>query len=131
MRRLFNRARNSSKKGDWERFREAQCAYKKAIESAKRNSWREFSKGIETAPEALRLHRILSQENKAYLGCIKLPSGGYTESVEESLVHPMDVHFPGSRGLFGGSGEGPMIEGGYKPREWRLAAKVVHPSGVE
>jgi hypothetical protein len=27
--------------------------------------------------------------------------------------------------------EGPTTEGGYKPREWRLAAKVVHPSGVE
>jgi hypothetical protein len=24
-----------------------------------------------------------------------------------------------------------MTEGGYKPREWRLAAKVVYPSGVE
>jgi hypothetical protein len=24
-----------------------------------------------------------------------------------------------------------MIEGGYKPKEWRLAAKVVYPSGVE
>jgi hypothetical protein len=24
-----------------------------------------------------------------------------------------------------------MIEGGYKPREWRLAGKVVYPSGVE
>jgi hypothetical protein len=24
-----------------------------------------------------------------------------------------------------------MIEGGYKPREWMLAAKVVYPSGVE
>jgi hypothetical protein len=24
-----------------------------------------------------------------------------------------------------------MIEGGYKPREWKLAGKVVYPSGVE
>jgi hypothetical protein len=24
-----------------------------------------------------------------------------------------------------------MIEGGYKPRQWRLAVKVVYPSGVE
>ena len=24
-----------------------------------------------------------------------------------------------------------MIGGGFKPREWRLAAKVVYPSGVE
>jgi hypothetical protein len=45
------------------------------------------------------MHRILSQENEAYLGCIKLPSGGHIESVEESLGHLMDVHFPGSGGL--------------------------------
>jgi hypothetical protein len=77
----------------------------------------EFCKGIETVPEASRLHRILSQENKAYMGCIKLPSGGYTKSVEESVGHLMNVHFPGSWGPSGGLGEGPMIEGGYKPRE--------------
>ena len=35
VRRLFNRARNSSK-GDWERFREAQHAYKKAIKGEKK-----------------------------------------------------------------------------------------------
>ena len=75
VRRLFNQARNSSEESDWECFREAQCAYKKAIVVAKRNSWRGFCEGIEKVPEALRLHRILSQENKTYLGCIKLPSG--------------------------------------------------------
>jgi hypothetical protein len=31
VRRLFNRARNLGKEGDWERFRETQRAYKKAI----------------------------------------------------------------------------------------------------
>jgi hypothetical protein len=78
-----------------------------------------------------RLHRILSQENKTYLGCIKLLTRDYTESVEESLGHPMDVHFPGSRGPSSSLGGGPMIERGYKPREWRLAGQVVYPSGVE
>ena len=131
VRRLFNRARNSSEEGDWERFRETQRAYKKAIVIAKRNSWREFCEGIEKVPEAVRLHRILSQENKIYLGCIKFPSGDYTESMEESLEHLMHVYFPDSRGPSDGSGGRPMLGRGYKPREWRLAAKVVYPSGVE
>jgi hypothetical protein len=65
----------------------------------------------EDSVKASRLHRILSQENKTYLGCIKLPSGGYTESVEKSLGHLLDVHFPGSWGPSSGLGEGPMIEG--------------------
>jgi hypothetical protein len=86
VRRLFNRSRNSSKEGDWKRFRETQRAYKKAIVIAKRNSWREFCEGIEKVPEALRLHRILSQENKIYLGCIKFSSGGYTECMCTSPV---------------------------------------------
>jgi hypothetical protein len=37
----------------------------------------------------------------------------------------------GSRGPFSGSGGRPKLEGGFKPRVWRLAAKVVYPSGVE
>jgi hypothetical protein len=45
--------------------------------------------------------------------------------------HVMDLHFSGSWGPFGGSGGKPGIEGGCKPRVWRLAAKVVYPSGVE
>jgi hypothetical protein len=75
--------------------------------------------------------RILSQENNTHLGCIKLPSGDYTGSVEESLGYLMDAHFPCSWGPSGGLGRGPMIEGDYKPKEWRLAAKVVFPSGEE
>jgi hypothetical protein len=45
--------------------------------------------------------------------------------VEESLGHD------GSQGTFGGSGGRTELEGGYKPKVWRLAPKVVHPSGVE
>jgi hypothetical protein len=131
VRKLFNQARNSSVGGDWEHFREAQHAYKKAIAVAERNRWRGFCESIRKVPEASRLHRILSQGNKTYLGCIKLTSGNYTESVVECLGHLMAVHFTDSRRLSSGSGEGPMIEGCYKPREWRLAAKVVYPSEVE
>ena len=43
----------------------------------------------------------------------------------------MDVHFVGSRGPFGHSAERPELERGYKHREWKLAAKVLYPSGVE
>ena len=46
------------------------------------------------------------------------------------MGHMMDVHFPGSRVPSGVSSERPMIGGGYKPREWRLASKVVYPSGA-
>jgi hypothetical protein len=114
VRRLFNRARNLGKESDWERFRETQRAYKKAIVVAKINSWRRFCEGTEKVPEASRLHRILSQENKTHLGCIKLPTGDYTESVE-SQGHLMDVHFPGSRGLLMAQVGDPRSRGAISP----------------
>jgi hypothetical protein len=52
VRRLFNRARNLGKEGDWEHFRETQRAYKKATVVAKRNSWRRFCEGIETSQDS-------------------------------------------------------------------------------
>jgi hypothetical protein len=125
----FNRARNTSKVGDWKRFRESQHACRKVI-VAKSNRWRRFCESIKNVSEASRLHKILRKENNPHLVCIKLPSGGYTESEEESLGHLMDVHFLGSQGPVGSSGERPMTEGGYKPREWRLTAKVVYSSVV-
>jgi hypothetical protein len=36
VRRLFNRARNLGKEGDWERFRETQRAYKKSNSCCKK-----------------------------------------------------------------------------------------------
>ena len=97
----------------------------------KRNRWRKFCERIKNITEASRLHTILSKENKPHLGCIKLSSVDYTGSVENSLGHLMDVQLPGSWRPFGSSGERPMTEGGYMPSKWRLAAKVVYPSGVE
>jgi hypothetical protein len=92
VRKLFNQARNTSKVGDWKH------AYRKAIVVIKRNSWEKFCWSIKNVLEASRLHRILSKGNNPHLGCIKLLSGDYTGSVEESLGHLMDVHFPGSQG---------------------------------
>jgi hypothetical protein len=67
MRKLFNRARNTSKVGDWECFHEVQRSYRKAIMVAKRNSWRKFCEEIKNVLEASRLHRILSKDNSPHL----------------------------------------------------------------
>jgi hypothetical protein len=97
---------------------------------AKRNSWRRFCESIENVSQGNKA-TLNSQQRKHHLGCTKFPSGDYTGSVEESLGHLKDVHFAGSQGPFGGSDGKPEHKGGYKPREWRLAAKVVYASGVE
>ncbi|XP_018402109.1 PREDICTED: uncharacterized protein LOC108779236 [Cyphomyrmex costatus] len=108
VRRLFNEARRkNSAIADWEAYRNAQRGYSKAIIIAKRKSWRDFCKGIESAPEASRLNRILSKDNTLRLGCLKLPNGNYTEIETKKFGEK------------------------HKPREWTLAAKVVTPEGVE
>ena len=131
MRKLFNLVRNKCNVGEWEQFCKVQRIYKKAKVVAKINIWKQFCESIEAIPEAFRLQRILSKENNPHMGCLKLPSGDYTGSVEKSLGYIMEVHFPGSRGPFSGSARQPELGGDYKPREQRLAAKVVYPSGVE
>lgn len=97
-RRLFNRARNVNTPRSWEMYRQSQRIYKKAIVKAKRKGWRKFCTGIESAPEASRLCKILSRENQSQWGCLKLPNGEYTETAEETLQHLLEVHFPGFRG---------------------------------
>ena len=66
VRKLFNRARNTSKMGDWEGHCEAQRTGRKAIVITKRNSCKIFCEDIENVSEALRLHKILSQKNSTH-----------------------------------------------------------------
>jgi ribosomal protein L30E len=87
---------NGAKKctlNDRERFKETQCIYKKMIVVAKGNSWKTLRESIYSDAEASKLHIILSKETNVHLGCLKLPNGSYTESMEEPLNHLMKVHF--------------------------------------
>ena len=92
VRKHFNRAKKNTL-GDWERFKESQCIYKKTIVVAKGNSWKTFCESIEIDPEASRLHIILSKETNVHLGSLKLPNGSYIQSMEEPLDHLMKFTF--------------------------------------
>ncbi|XP_018395989.1 PREDICTED: uncharacterized protein LOC108774392 [Cyphomyrmex costatus] len=132
VRRLFNKPRRKNSTADWEAYRKAQRGYSKAIIIAKRKLWRDFCKSIESASEASRLNRILSKDNTLRLGCLKLPNGNYTETVEGSLKHLMSTHFPGFQERHCEPQQEIKKPGEkHKPREWTLAAKMVTPDGVE
>jgi len=73
-------------------------------------------KALLSAPEASKLHRILSKETNSHLGCLKLPNGGYTESMGETMDHLMEVHFLGFQISLQGSGEQQRPRERYKPR---------------
>lgn len=134
VRRALNKAKRTNRPEHWRAHRDLQRRYSKEIVVAKRKSWRAFCESIESAPEASRLNRILSQDSKPQLGCLKRPDGSYTENTEESLCHLMETHFPGFRSLAesdAASQPRPNTGGRYAPREWALAAQIVHPKGVE
>ncbi|XP_020298130.1 uncharacterized protein LOC109862474 [Pseudomyrmex gracilis] len=83
---------------------------------------------IESAPEASRLHRILSLDHRPHLDCLKLPTENVTEEATDTLKHLMEVHFPGFDHNIQPCRPNPRE---YKPRDWRLAAEVVFPKGVK
>jgi len=119
VRRLFNRAKKTRATTDWDAFRSSQREYTKAINSAKRKSWRKFCEEVESAPEASRLCRILSKNGSSHLGCLKRPDGEYTKTIDESLRHLMSTHFPGfqedSTNSNSRKGSQPRVP--HKPRE--------------
>ena len=80
---------------DWEVHKVAKRAFKKAIQKAKRSSWRKFCKSVESAPEMSRMSKILKYSTSSQLGMLKLPTGDFTNSNEQALQHMFDTHFPG------------------------------------
>ncbi|XP_020296446.1 uncharacterized protein LOC109861283 [Pseudomyrmex gracilis] len=105
----------------WEAFRSSQQKYSKEIKKSKCKSWRRFCESIESAPEASRLHRILSLDHRPQLGCLKLPTGNVTEKATDTLEHLLEVHFPGFDHNIQPCRPKPRE---YNPRNWRLAAEA-------
>ncbi|XP_020296454.1 uncharacterized protein LOC109861288 [Pseudomyrmex gracilis] len=83
---------------------------------------------IESVPEEFRLHRILSLDHCPQLGCLKLPTENVTEEATDTLKHLMEVYFPSFDHNIQPCRPKPRE---YKPKDWRLAAEVVLPKGVE
>ncbi|XP_020297442.1 uncharacterized protein LOC109861980 [Pseudomyrmex gracilis] len=94
-RRKFSKAKRTRLAARWEAFRSSQREYSKEIKKAKYKSWKHFCGSIESAPEAFRLHRILSLDHRPQLGCLKLPTENVTEEASDTLKHLMEIHFPG------------------------------------
>ncbi|XP_020296294.1 uncharacterized protein LOC109861173 [Pseudomyrmex gracilis] len=94
-RRKFSKAKRTRLAAHWETFRSSQQEYSKEIKKAKYKSWKHFCESIESAPEASRLHRILSLDHRPQLGCLKLPTKNVAEEASDTLKHLMEVHFSG------------------------------------
>ncbi|XP_020298660.1 uncharacterized protein LOC109862902 [Pseudomyrmex gracilis] len=119
-RKKFSKAKRTGLAVHWEAFRSFQREYSKKIKKSKCKSWRRFCESIESAPEASRLHRILSLNHRPQLGCLKLPTGNVTKKATDTLKHLIEIHFPGFDHNIQPCRPKPIE---YKPRDWRLAAE--------
>ena len=122
--RLLNRAKQRIDTSDWERFRNAQKAYKSAIRHAKRESWKHFCQEVESLPAATRVHKTLSKDPKAFMGSMKLPTGDLVTSGKEILNHLVETHFPGSVET-DGTTEVESMDVSTSRIDWAIASKAV------
>ena len=91
-RRLFNLSKIT---GDWAEFRTSRTKFKKAIKTAKRDSWHSFTSDVEETAGVGRLRKILSSDPKMPSFIMK-PDSSWTSSPKETLEILLDTHFPGS-----------------------------------
>ena len=71
-------------------------AYKKAIRSAKRESWKQTTSAIQNPAEMAKLCRGAFRKQRVTLGLVKQPDGQLTKSPEESMKVILDTLFPNS-----------------------------------
>lgn len=78
-------------------FRANRKAYKKALRSAERSSWRNMCTSVSSVHEASRLNKILSKTKDFRVNNIRNSNGEYASSDEDVLKCLFDTHFPGCR----------------------------------
>ena len=124
----FHTAYKSRKTEDWESYKVVRREYKRSIRKCKRDSWQTYCHNIESTPEAARLNRLLGRQSGTSLGLVKLPSGVWTETTEETLQHLLSVHFPGCIQASQEDATSGTAAGATRwvpSRSWDLAAQVI------
>ena len=76
-----------------------QRAYKKAVRSAKTESWWRYCQEIESIPEAARIQKILRKDPMPADGSLRTSTGEFTESWREEIEVMLGKHVPGWTGL--------------------------------
>ena len=94
VRRLLRRAVRSNLLEDWTSYRDAQRAYKRDIEAAKRNSWRNLCGHLEEVGPAAKLFRILRNGRRPAFHNLRRSDGSYTAGPGEALDCLLDSVCP-------------------------------------
>ena len=80
----------------WEELKSKRRELTKKIKKAKRDSWREMVRSVETTSEMSRLNKIIKNEEINKLGLLKKSNGTMTTDTDETLEVLMNEHFPGN-----------------------------------
>ena len=118
-RRLLRVAKRTDLLGDWDIYKESQRTYKREIEAAKRESWREFCGSLGDVHSTAKLMKALKEGRRVGHHSLKKPDGSYTTNPGETLdyllecVSPLRGHLPDEES--GGviwDGGGALLSGG-------------------
>ncbi len=97
MRKAFNKARSPRSTGTWEEFYALQRKYKSELSKKEKISWREQCSYVDNLRDQSKMFKILSKDPIQLVGSLQLPSGQYTNTLEEVYEHLASVHFPGCK----------------------------------
>ena len=93
-RRAQRRAYNTGNPEDWERKRECQREFKRALRGFQQSSWRQYCTEMEGLTPVARLVKLLKQDSMVQIGMLQKEDGGYTSTPEEALDLLLAEHFP-------------------------------------
>jgi len=134
--KAFHQAYKSKLEQDWQAHRAARRVFKKELRRSKRESWQHFCAKTEDMSVISRVYKLLDKANTAPLGMLKLPSGQWTNTLEEAYKHLLETHFPGcqlvSNGSNGSTSE-PFLSAGKKwvpNTNWHVASTVITPDRI-
>ena len=77
-------------------YRRLHFQYKKSVNIARKESTGNLIEALTEAKDMARFVKICQGHNSKTLGMLQRPDGSDTTTVEETLAHLMEIHFPGS-----------------------------------
>ena len=89
-----NRSKKRNNPTDRETFRDAQREYKKKIERAKSNGWKNFCESMSSVSDTARLLKLLRQPKMQGPNLIRLDTGEWAEDERSALDCLLETHFP-------------------------------------
>ena len=94
MRKTHRKAIRSKMEADWEIYRRNRTQWRRALNGAKRNSWRNFCEEVEALSTAARLQRVMKNGTHYQPSMMQRVDGTYTTTKEEMLQLMLKHHFP-------------------------------------